>query len=162
MNLKSRKEIPANIIARLVELATISLEMLDVPVAAVLLYNGEIIGEGFNSVARNNSAGEHAEINAITGAIRGLGMEKFSRLDRSSLVLVSTFEPCLKCVGACVQYNVRTVFYLQEKEQRDLLWERYMVTRYFFRRRQVKNNGEQISLFKLHPEYSSQAVSSKK
>jgi tRNA(adenine34) deaminase len=112
----SRITLPPVIIERLVMLAQRSLETLDVPIAAVLLYDEKVIGEGFNTVFRNSHAGEHAEINAISSAMRELGMKEFRRLDRKKLFLVSTFEPCLMCIGACINANIRTVYYLQPKE----------------------------------------------
>ncbi len=151
--LRPKIELTGELIARLQELAKRSLETLDVPVAALLLYKKEIIGEGFNTVFRNGKAGEHAEINAISSAIGSVGMEKFLALDRSQLVLISTFEPCLMCSGAFVSYNIRTVYFMEEKDAAYLLKEARLLARYMFRRTLVRNRGEQVALFKLHPHY---------
>lgn len=146
-------ELTGELVTRLQQLAKQSLETLDVPVAALLLYKKEIIGEGCNTVFRNGKAGEHAEINAMSSAIVSLGMEKFSALDRSQLVLVSTFEPCLMCTGAFVNYNIRNVWFMEEKDAAYLLRETKLLARYMFRRTLVRNRGEQVALFKLHPQY---------
>ncbi|MFA5834775.1 MAG: nucleoside deaminase [Bacteroidota bacterium] len=151
--MKRKIEISPNNLDRLIVLAKKALETNDVPVASILLYGEEIIGEGYNTVFRNNAAGEHAEINAVSDALSKLGLEKFSRLDRNSLVLISTFEPCLMCIGMCINYNIRNVYYLQEKDQRDVVKERKLLMKYYFFRKQVSHHGEQIALFQLHPDY---------
>jgi tRNA(Arg) A34 adenosine deaminase TadA len=139
--------------ARLLELAERSLDSSDVPVGALLLYEGIIIGEGYNTVVRNAKAGEHAEVNAISQALATMGMEKFSSLDRSSLVLVSTFEPCLMCAGAFINYNIQNVYFMKEKELSFTGKEEALLIRYLFRRKQVRNKDEQASLFEKHPGY---------
>jgi len=153
---KKKIEIVPNILVRLVELGQKALETQDVPVASVLLYDNEIIGEGYNTVFRHRAAGEHAEVNAVSDAIKKLGFEKFSALNRDLLVLISTFEPCLMCIGLCTNYNIRNVYFLQEKEQRDLMKERKLFVKYYFFRKQIADNGEQIALFKMHPDYPKQ------
>jgi len=139
--------------ARLLELAGRALDSSDVPVGALLLYEGAIIGEGYNTVLRNAKAGEHAEVNAISMAIAAMGMEKFSALDRSFLVLVSTFEPCLMCAGAFANYNIQNVFFMKEKDLSFTGKEEARFVRYLLKRRQIKNKNEQDSLFEKHPGY---------
>ncbi len=139
--------------ARLLELAELSLQSSDVPVGALLIYQGEVIGEGYNTVLRNQRAGEHAEVNAISSAIAGMGMESFSLLDRRKLVLISTFEPCMMCGGAFINYNIQNVFFLKEKDFSYTGKEEALFVRYLLRRRQIKNNREQDILFQRHPQY---------
>ena len=138
---------------RLLELAERSLDSFDVPVGALLIYEGAIVGEGYNTVLRNAKAGEHAEVNAISNAIGAMGMEKFSSLDRGSLILVSTFEPCLMCAGAFINYNIQNVYFMKEKEVSFTAKEELRFIRYLFLRKQVKNNDEQAFLFEKHPGY---------
>ncbi len=139
--------------SRLLELAERSLETSDVPVGALLLYKGEIIGEGFNTVLRNAKAGEHAEVNAISAALKDLGMEKFTMLERDPLLLVTTFEPCLMCAGALINYNIQNVFFMKEKEFSYTAKEEALFVRYLLRRRQIKSGNEQDVLFEKHPGY---------
>ena len=139
--------------ALLLQLAEQSLASSDVPVGALLLNEGKVIGRGFNTVLRNAKAGEHAEVNAISDAIAGMGMEKFSLLDRRSLVLVSTFEPCLMCAGACINYNIRNVYFMKEKDLSYTRKEEIFFIRYLLQRKQIKNNREQDDLFEKHPDY---------
>ncbi|HTY11912.1 MAG TPA: nucleoside deaminase [Bacteroidota bacterium] len=151
--LKNRIGLDKSHHARLLELAELSLCSSDVPVGALLIYNGEIIGEGYNTVLRHRKAGEHAEVNAISSAIEHLGMETFSALDRRHLILVSTFEPCLMCAGAFVNYNIQYVYFMKEKDLAFTAREEALLIRYLFRRKQIKNNNEQESLFERHPGY---------
>lgn len=139
--------------SRLLELAERSLESSDVPVGALLLYRGEIIGEGFNTVSRNAKAGEHAEVNAISAAIKDLGMEKFTMLERDSLLLATTFEPCLMCAGAFINYNIQNVFFMKEKDFSYTANEKARFVRYLLRRRQIESGNEQDVLFERHPDY---------
>ena len=139
--------------ARLLELAERSLDSADVPVGALLLYEGVVIGEGYNTVLENKKAGEHAEVNAISNAIAAMGMEKFSSLNRRSLILVSTFEPCLMCAGAFINYNIQNIYFMKEKEVSFTAKEEMRFIRYLLRRKQVKHNKEQDSLFEKHPGY---------
>ena len=138
---------------RILELAERALDSGDVPVGALLLYQGNVIGEGYNTVLRNGNGGEHAEINAISGAIRSMGMDRFMALDRDELVLASTFEPCLMCAGAFVNYSIERVFFMKEKELRYTGKEEALFARYLLRRRQIKGNREQDLLFERHPRY---------
>lgn len=139
--------------ARLFELAERSLETSDVPVGALLLYKGEIIGEGFNTVLRNAKAGEHAEVNAISAAIKDLGMEEFTILERDQLILASTFEPCLMCAGAFINYNIQKVYFMKQKDFSYSAKEEALFVRYVLRRKQIKNDNEQDILFEKHPDY---------
>ncbi len=138
---------------RLLELAERSLASGDVPVGALLIYRGEVIGEGYNTVLLNKSAGEHAEVNALSSAIATMGMEQFASLDRRKLVLVSSFEPCMMCAGAFVNYNIQNVFFMKEKDLSYTGREEGLFVRYLLRRRQIKHNREQDIIFEKHPHY---------
>jgi tRNA(Arg) A34 adenosine deaminase TadA len=87
----------------------------DVPVAAGIWYRDSLIALGHNNVNEVGNAAGHAEINAISTAIARVGLAKFRSLDRSELVLISTYEPCPMCMGALVEYNLRNVLFLGEK-----------------------------------------------
>ncbi len=87
-------------VAALAELGAAAAADLDVPVAALLVHDGTIIGRGRNTVLRDGNAGGHAEINAISDALRTLGPAGLDALDRDKLVLLTTFEPCAMCRGA--------------------------------------------------------------
>lgn len=137
----------------LMELAEQSLQSMDVPVAAILLYQGTVIGKGFNTVLRDSAAGGHAEMNAISNAIAQLGMERFTLLERESLILISTFEPCLMCAGAFVNYNIQNVYFLKHKDLSLVGKESVKYVRYLIKRRQTTDSDKQEELFGRHPRY---------
>lgn len=76
----------------------------EVPVGAVVVKNGEIIGRGHNSREKNQDISGHAEIMAIKEAEKALGNW---RLDGCTLYV--TLEPCLMCAGAILQARIHKV-----------------------------------------------------
>ncbi len=82
-----------------------SLKSGDVPVGAVIVKDGKIIGRGYNSIERKNSPIEHAEIIAIRSAVRKTGYKHLSGCD-----LYVTLEPCSMCAGAIVLARIRNLY----------------------------------------------------
>lgn len=79
----------------------------EVPVGAVVAAcDGRILGRGRNSPVAGADPSAHAEINALRQA--ALACRNY-RLN--GVFLVVTLEPCLMCVGACVQARVAGVVY---------------------------------------------------
>ena len=76
----------------------------EVPVGAVLIRDGEIIGEGFNKPIVSNDATAHAEIVAIRDACH---RKQNYRLPGSELFV--TLEPCAMCAGAIVHARIARV-----------------------------------------------------
>lgn len=151
--LKQKKHFSPQFTSKVFELAEKALLTNDVPIGALLIYKDEIIGQGHNSVLKNGKAGEHAEINAISDALGQLGPGQWAALDRRYLVLVSTFEPCLMCMGACVNYNVPHIYFFKEKDVRYILSENKHFLTYMLARKQVHHQNEQEILFSKHPSY---------
>jgi len=137
----------------LIENASQSLKSMDVPVGALLIYNDTILSTGFNTVYRDSNAGGHAEINAISNAVHQIGFERFSKLDRKKLILVSTFEPCMMCKGAIIEYNIRRVYFLKGKGLMHWWKNDLKQLRYEWNKYQMDGEGIQDSLFMLHPLY---------
>lgn len=82
------------------------------PFGAVVVKNGEIIGEGFNSVTTNNDPTAHAEINAIRDACKNL---KSYQLDECEIYASS--EPCPMCLGAIYWARVKKIYYACSLEE---------------------------------------------
>ncbi|MEW5797819.1 MAG: nucleoside deaminase [Bacteroidota bacterium] len=141
----------------LVTLGDSALQHLDVPVSSILVYNDTIIGTGYNTVIAHGDAGGHAEINAISSALKALGKERFNSLDRKNLVLITTFEPCLMCRGAVIEYNIRNVVFLKQKSLSHWLLKQYQELRYEVTKKQGEPESLQDSLFMKHPRYSLKA-----
>jgi len=87
---------------RALELALQASEMGEVPVGAVVVKDGLIIGEGFNQPIRSHDPTAHAEIVALRAAAATLGNY---RLPGSSLYV--TIEPCSMCTGALIHARIQ-------------------------------------------------------
>lgn len=83
--------------ARAYMLAEQALGQDEVPVGAIIVRNGEIIGKGYNQVERLNDPTAHAEMLAISAACETIE-EKYL----SECTLYVTLEPCPMCSGAAV------------------------------------------------------------
>lgn len=90
---------------RALELARFAEIQGEVPVGAVLTYNNEIIGEGYNQVISNNDPSAHAEILAIRQAAQK--QQNYRLVDST---LYTTLEPCCMCAGALVHARIRTIY----------------------------------------------------
>jgi tRNA(adenine34) deaminase len=78
----------------------------EVPVGAVLLLDGQVVGEGWNSNITLNDPTAHAEICALRDAGRRLGNYRFP-----GSTLYVTLEPCAMCAMALVHARVARVVY---------------------------------------------------
>lgn len=83
----------------------------EVPVGAVVVKDGEIIGCGRNRREAEQSVLGHAEVEAMTQAAEALGSW---RLDGCALYV--TLEPCPMCAGAAVNAHVERIIYGAEDE----------------------------------------------
>lgn len=80
--------------------------ILEVPIGAVIVKDGEIIARGYNQRETSNRAISHAEVLAIEEANRALNNW---RLEECALFV--TVEPCVMCSGAIVQSRIPYVYY---------------------------------------------------
>ena len=87
-------------------LATAGAEAGEVPVGAVVVREGEIIGRGFNAPISRHDPTAHAEILALRDAAGRVGNY---RLPGATLYV--TLEPCVMCVGAFMHARVDRVVY---------------------------------------------------
>lgn len=78
----------------------------EVPIGAVVVMDGRIVGRAFNQPIRSVDPTAHAEVLAVREAARLLGNYRLT-----DAVLYVTVEPCLMCVGALVHARVREVVY---------------------------------------------------
>ena len=137
----------------LLELGITSLASMDVPVSALLIYKGKIIGRGHNTVLRDSIAGGHAEINALSDALHPYGYNGFMQLNRDSLTMLTSFEPCPMCRGAMLEYKIKYVRFLKDKSVE--YWIRNYIGELLYEIKKTKYQPEalQDSLFSLHPDY---------
>lgn len=78
----------------------------EVPVGAVVVKDGEIVGRGFNRPISGHDPSAHAEIQALRDAAQRLGNY---RLPGCSLYV--TIEPCTMCAGAIIHARIARVVY---------------------------------------------------
>lgn len=91
---------------RALELAAHAEAEGEVPVGAVVMLDGEIVGEGWNRPIASRDPSAHAEVLALRAAATRL---QNYRLPRATLYV--TLEPCPMCAGAMVHARVARVVY---------------------------------------------------
>lgn len=78
----------------------------EVPVGAVVVLNGEIVGRGFNTPIGESDPTAHAEIAALRDAARNLNNYRLPGCE-----LFVTLEPCAMCAGAIMHSRIARVIY---------------------------------------------------
>jgi tRNA(adenine34) deaminase len=88
------------------EQARLAAQAGEVPVGAVVIKDGEIVGRGHNRNLLDNDPTAHAEIVALRQAGRRLGNHRLT-----GCVLYATIEPCAMCAGAMVHARLARLVY---------------------------------------------------
>ncbi len=78
----------------------------EIPVGAIVVKEGAIIGRGYNRPISSHDATAHAEIVAMREAARGLGNYRLG-----GCTLYVTLEPCVMCSGAIFNARIERVVY---------------------------------------------------
>lgn len=89
-----------------IEEAKKALEIEEVPIGAIVVYQGKVIGKGYNLKERDHDPTAHAEIIALREAAKNRGDW---RLDACQLYV--TIEPCPMCAGAIVQARIKRLVF---------------------------------------------------
>ena len=98
-------------------LAQQAAELGEVPVGAVIVVDGQVMGEGYNQPIATHDPTAHAEVVAIRQAAQKL---QNYRLENSTLYV--TLEPCTMCVGALIHARIsRVVFATTEPKSGPLV-----------------------------------------
>lgn len=92
--------------ARALALAREAARAGEVPVGAVVVQRGRIVGEGRNAPRTDHDPTAHAEILAIRMAARALGNERLTDCE-----LWVTLEPCAMCAGAIAHARIAKLYY---------------------------------------------------
>ena len=88
------------------KLAELAYNQKEVPVGAVIVRDGEIVGCGYNTRKQNQNAVLHAETVAIYNACKKLGSWRLWNCD-----MYVTLEPCPMCTGAIINSRICNVYY---------------------------------------------------
>lgn len=92
---------------RAIELAQIGIDAgAGGPFGAVIVKDGEIVGEGYNQVTSTNDPTAHAEVVAIRNACR-----KLESFQLEGCVLYASCEPCPMCLGAIYWARPKQIFF---------------------------------------------------
>ena len=86
--------------------AQIAYDQGEVPIGAVVVLNGKIIGRGHNERETLNDPTRHAEITAIQEAAKAYGDWRLTGAD-----LYVTIEPCVMCTGAAQQARIKRIIF---------------------------------------------------
>jgi len=80
--------------------------MDEVPIGAIVVSNGEIIGRGFNQTLSKSSVLAHAELIAIEDASKNIGNHRLV-----NTILFSTIEPCHMCAKAIIDARISHIIF---------------------------------------------------
>lgn len=83
-----------------------ALDAGEVPVGAVVVYQHNIVGRGFNRNILDSDPTAHAEVVALREAGRTVGNHRLNQCD-----LFVTIEPCAMCAGAVVHARIHCLIY---------------------------------------------------
>lgn len=107
---------------RAIELAKTALKEGEVPVGAVVVFDNEIIGEGYNHREKEHDVSSHAEIVALKDAAKRKGDWRLSGCS-----LFVTLEPCLMCSGAILQSRISSLYFGARDEKEGAIISHYFV-----------------------------------
>src|SRR5581483_1164482 len=86
--------------------AQCALDAGEVPVGAVVVFEGRVVGRGLNRNLRDLDPTAHAEVVALREAAAALGNHRLLNCD-----LYATIEPCAMCAGAMIHARLRRLVY---------------------------------------------------
>ncbi|MBS1985167.1 MAG: nucleoside deaminase [Bdellovibrionales bacterium] len=81
------------------------------PFGALVVKNGQIVGQGCNNVTPNNDPTAHAEVMAIRDACKNLGSYQLTDCD-----IYTSCEPCPMCLGAIYWARPRAIYYASGRD----------------------------------------------
>jgi len=87
-------------------LAALAAEQGEVPVGAVVVKDGAIVGRGYNAPISSGDPSAHAEIRALREAARTLANYRLG-----GCILYATLEPCAMCAGAIMHARIARLVY---------------------------------------------------
>lgn len=108
-----QEEIDARYMRMAMEEARAALQEDEIPIGAVIVANGQIIGRGHNMTETLNDVTAHAEMLAITAATQTIGGKYLN-----GATLYVTVEPCLMCAGAIAWSQLSRIVYGADDEKR--------------------------------------------
>lgn len=108
-----QEEIDARFMRMALDEARAALNADEIPIGAVIVANGQVIGRGHNMTETLNDVTAHAEMLAITAATQTIGGKYLS-----GATLYVTVEPCLMCAGAIAWSQISRIVYGADDDKR--------------------------------------------
>jgi len=99
-------EIDAAMMREALTLAALAAVQGEVPVGAVVVKDGQIVGRGHNAPISSHDPTAHAEIRALRDAAKALGNYRLGEC-----TLYATLEPCAMCAGAIMHARIARLVY---------------------------------------------------
>jgi len=96
----------------------------EVPVGAIVVLDGKIVGRGHNQPIESKDPTAHAEVLAIREAARAVGAYRLP-----GAILYVTLEPCVMCVGAIIHARIASIKYGARDEKAGALGSVYDIGR---------------------------------
>jgi len=88
-------------------------ELEEIPIGAIVVSRGKIVGRGYNLTEQLNDVTAHAEMQAFTAASQTLGGKYLK-----DCTLYVTIEPCVMCAGASYWTQIARIVYGAREEKR--------------------------------------------
>lgn len=85
----------------------------EIPIGAIVVCKGKVIGRGYNLTEQLNDVTAHAEMQAFTAAAQTLGGKYLK-----DCTLYVTIEPCVMCAGASYWTQISRIVYGAKEEKR--------------------------------------------
>ncbi|MCH7393641.1 tRNA adenosine(34) deaminase TadA [Acinetobacter dispersus] len=120
------------------EQAALAAAQGEIPVGAILVSNGQVVGAGYNAPIKLSDPTAHAEIQALRAACKALNNY---RLPEDTTLYV-TLEPCTMCVGALIHARIqRVVFATTEPKAGSLVSARQLLESGYYNHKFVFEQG---------------------
>ncbi|ENU29776.1 tRNA adenosine(34) deaminase TadA [Acinetobacter sp. NIPH 1852] len=120
------------------EQAALAAAQGEIPVGAVIVSQGEIIGVGYNAPIKLSDPTAHAEIQALRMACQSINNYRLP----DDATLYVTLEPCTMCVGALIHARVqRVVFATTEPKAGSLISARQLLENGYYNHKFVFEQG---------------------
>jgi tRNA(Arg) A34 adenosine deaminase TadA len=119
------------------------------PISAIVLYNYTVVGRGYNTLQSDTNIVGHAVINAVNDMLRNMGWNQFNNLDKSSLIVMTTTEPCQLCKAFLQEYGIQNVEFMKKRSLDYWLQTYWNDIAFEFKKRQINPTDLQDSLYQL-------------
>lgn len=121
----------------------------DEPISAIVLYNYSVVGRGYNTIQSDTNIAGHAVINAINDMLKTMGWNLFANIDKTSLIVMTTTEPCQLCKAALQEYGIQNVEFMTKRSFDYWLKTYWDDISFEFKKRQLNPRDLQDSLYQL-------------